>query len=85
MERRLRFSDLRDLGIVKNRVTLRNWIVQHGFPRGQLTGPNCRTWGEQEVEAYLDARPVGPKPDMPVPRRRPGRPRKNERSDTAAS
>jgi hypothetical protein len=63
------------LGLVNNRVTLNNWIRDRGFPRGQLTGPNTRTWGEGEIQEYIDARPVGPKP-TPQPKRRPGRPRK---------
>src|SRR5205814_240372 len=33
-----------------------------GFPPGQLTGPNSRTWDEAEVLAWLDSRPTGPKP-----------------------
>jgi hypothetical protein len=85
MQRRLRFSDLRARGIVKNRATLGNWIKKQRFPPGQLTGPNTRTWGEDEVQTYLDKRPVGPKPDMPVPTRRPGRPRKARSDATAAT
>lgn len=61
MERRLRYADLVALGIVTNRVTLKNWINKRGFPRGQLTGPNSRTWGEREVQAWLDGRPTAPK------------------------
>jgi predicted DNA-binding transcriptional regulator AlpA len=57
MRKRLRYADLKQLGIVANRVTLQNWIRDRGFPSGQLTGPNCRTWGEAEVEAWLAARP----------------------------
>jgi predicted DNA-binding transcriptional regulator AlpA len=70
--RRLRYPDLERLGIVNNRVTLQNWIKDRGFPPGQLTGPNSRTWGEDEVQAWLDARPIGKKP---TPRSR-GRPHK---------
>jgi hypothetical protein len=71
LAKRLRFEDLRDKGIVKNRPTLRNWILKLGFPPGQLTGPNTRLWREEEVEAWLDARPWEPKPGTP----RRGRPR----------
>jgi predicted DNA-binding transcriptional regulator AlpA len=61
MERRLRYADLERLGIVNNRATLQNWINKRDFPPGQLTGPNSRTWGEDEVQAWLDSRPTAPK------------------------
>jgi hypothetical protein len=67
MHKRLRYSDLRHRGIVRNRTTLGNWIRLHGFPRGQLTGPNSRTWGEDEVDDWLDSRPVTLKPTPPRP------------------
>jgi hypothetical protein len=71
MEKRLRFRDLQERGIVRNRPTLGNWIRDRGFPPGQLTGPNSRTWGEVEVERWLANRPTGAKPTP-----RGGRPRK---------
>jgi hypothetical protein len=75
IDQRLRYRDLAARGIVRNRQTLKNWILKYGFPPGQLTGPNCRTWGEGEVQDYLDSRPTAPKP--PTPTRKPrGRPRK---------
>jgi hypothetical protein len=76
MRKRLRYADLEGLGIVNNRVTLQNWIRDRGFPPGQLTGPNSRTWTEIEVQAYLDSRPIGPKPIPAVKKGRRGRPRK---------
>jgi predicted DNA-binding transcriptional regulator AlpA len=82
MQRRLRYADLLALGIVNNRVTLKNWIRDRGFPPGQLTGPNSRTWGEDEVQAWLDSRPTAVKPDLPKPTGRRGRPRKAEREAT---
>ena len=75
LTRRLRFADLKARGIVNNRPTLRNWIRDRGFPPGQLTGPNTRTWDEGEVADYIASRPIEPKP-TPQPKRRPGRPRK---------
>jgi hypothetical protein len=69
---RLRFRDLKAAGVVNNRVTLGNWIRKLGFPPGQLTGPNSRTWSEAEVQAWLAGRPTAMKP---VPKS-PGRPRK---------
>jgi hypothetical protein len=79
--RRLRFADLRDLGIVNNRVTLQNWIHKRNFPGGQLTGPNSRTWGEDEVRRWLDGRPTAPKQ---TPRGVAAKRRKAERADAAA-
>lgn len=58
----LRFDDLRKRGIVHNRVTLSNWIREHGFPPGMLVGPNSRIWPEDSVEAWLASRPTAPKP-----------------------
>ena len=75
MHKRLRFRDLLERGVVRNRPTLRNWIQKRGFPPGQLTGPNTRTWDESEVETWLASRPTAPKA-TPNPPRRPGRPRK---------
>ena len=37
--RRLRFRDLQERGIVTNRVTLRNWIIDRAFPRGTTDRP----------------------------------------------
>jgi predicted DNA-binding transcriptional regulator AlpA len=72
MQKRLRFRDLLERRIVNNRQTLRNWVRDHGFPPGQLTGPNSRTWGEDDVEAWLAARPTAPRPS-PNPSSRRGR------------
>jgi predicted DNA-binding transcriptional regulator AlpA len=84
VRKRLRYADLRALGVVTNRVTLNNWIRDLGFPRGQLTGPNSRTWGEDEVQAWIAKRPTAPKP-TPQLQRRPGRPRKAEREHNASA
>lgn len=60
---RLRFRDLKDRGIVKNRATLKNWQKTQGFPLGQLTGPNTRTWdNETEIDPWLRSRPTAKKP-----------------------
>ena len=50
---RLRYRDLVALGIINNRATLSNWIRDRGFPLGQLTGPNTRTWSESEIRSWL--------------------------------
>jgi predicted DNA-binding transcriptional regulator AlpA len=49
----LRFNNLKERGIVNNRVTLRRWIEEHEFPAGILLGPNTRVWPEDEVEAWI--------------------------------
>jgi hypothetical protein len=78
MRKRLRYSDLKERGIVNNRVTLKGWIQRIGFPEGQMTGPNTRTWGEDEVEDWLVSRPTAAKPPPPLkPGSRRGRPRKS--------
>jgi len=84
MQRRLRYRDLHAKGVVRNRQTLKNWIEKRGFPAGQLTGPNSRTWGEDEVQDYLDSRPTAAKPALPVKRPR-GRPRKGAAAATTAA
>jgi predicted DNA-binding transcriptional regulator AlpA len=75
MHQRLRYRDLVALGVVANRVTLRNWIRDRGFPPGLLLGPNSRSWSVDEVEAWIARRPIGPK-DMPIIKGRRGRPPK---------
>jgi predicted DNA-binding transcriptional regulator AlpA len=76
MEKRLRYADLEALGVVRNRVTLSNWIRDRGFPPGQRTGPNSRTWSEAEIQRWIDGRPTDRK-SPPVVKGRRGRPRKN--------
>jgi len=53
----LSFHDLRAAGIVANRTTLMRWQRYHGFPAGQLLGPNSRRWTEDEIQVWLAARP----------------------------
>jgi hypothetical protein len=83
METRMRFRDLVAKGVVRNRVTLKNWIDTLGFPPGEMTGPNTRTWKEGQVEAWLDSRNMtARKPDGCPAEKMPdhvGRPRKQQR------
>lgn len=72
MRKRLRFRDLVALGILNNRVTLKNWIARYDFPRGQLLGPNTRVWSEDEIQDWVARRPVELPPGSP----RRGRPPK---------
>lgn len=64
----LRFHELCARGIVRNRVTLANWVRDRGFPPGVLAGPNCRLWDEDLVDAWLASRPTNPKPAPNLPR-----------------
>ena len=58
----LRYSDLKERGIVENWQTLSNWIEREGFPPGRLIGPNTRAWTTDEVGDWLASRPAAPKP-----------------------
>ena len=82
LSRRLRYRDLKERGIVS--TTEQPSITKNrdrGFPPGQLTGPNSRTWGEDEIEGYLASRPVEPKSAIPLKKGQRGRPpRKRETS-----
>jgi predicted DNA-binding transcriptional regulator AlpA len=64
----LRFRDLQERGVIKNRVTLHNRIKNEGFPEGRKLGPNTRVWTETEVVEWLASRPTDRKP-WPTPRR----------------
>ena len=52
----LRFDDLKQQQIVRNRTTLSRWINQMDFPAGILLGPRTRVWPDDEVEAWLQRR-----------------------------
>jgi predicted DNA-binding transcriptional regulator AlpA len=63
MIRLLRFRDLQARGIINSWPMLRRRIEFDGFPRGFMAGPNTRRWREDEVEAWIESRPVaGPAP-----------------------
>jgi predicted DNA-binding transcriptional regulator AlpA len=42
--------------IVNNRMTLRRWIAENGFPPGVQLGPNSVAWPADEVQAWLASR-----------------------------
>jgi hypothetical protein len=52
----------RATGSVSNRVTLKRWQDQNGFPLGRLLGANTRTCTPEEIQAWLDSRPTVLKP-----------------------
>ena len=56
MAKLLRYLDLKERGIVNNRMTLRRWIAERGFPAGVQLGPNSIAWPEDEIETWLKSR-----------------------------
>jgi hypothetical protein len=64
----LRFSDLRDRGIINSWPMLRRRIDRDGFPPGRMLGPNFRAWSEAEIDEWLATRPTAKKP---APHRKP--------------
>ena len=59
--RLLRFSDLKQRGIINNWPCLKRWIEREGFPPEIKLGPNSRAWDEAKVEEWLRRRPTGGK------------------------
>jgi predicted DNA-binding transcriptional regulator AlpA len=53
----LRFSGLRERGIVRSWPQLARLQKNEGFPAGFLLSQNSRAWAEDEVAAWLAARP----------------------------
>ena len=58
--RLLRFSDLRQRGIVRNWPTLRRLVERQGFPPGIRLGAQARAWPEAEIDAWLETRRISP-------------------------
>jgi hypothetical protein len=59
----LRFRDLKARNIVKSWTQLKNKVEHQNFPPGKMTGPNERSWTEEEIEEYRERCPVeGPGP-----------------------
>jgi predicted DNA-binding transcriptional regulator AlpA len=61
----LRFRDLKALGIVEDRATLRRWMNPKGddpFPSPIVLSGNSVAWVTLEVRAWLDRRPRGVAP-----------------------
>ena len=56
--RLLRFNDLKDRGVVNNWPTLAAWIEKEGFPPGRKLGPNTRAWTTDEIDAWIEGRPL---------------------------
>jgi predicted DNA-binding transcriptional regulator AlpA len=54
--RLLRFSDLRERGVVANWTTLLRWIKAGNFPPGIKLGPNSRAWTDTSIEEWIASR-----------------------------
>ena len=54
----LRFKHLKQRHIVENWPQLKRWIETQDFPPGRYLGPNSRAWTEDEIDDWLDTRPV---------------------------
>ena len=57
MRKILRFRDLKAREIVRNRPALKDAIKKLGFPEPRWLSPQIQFWFEDEVEAWLEARP----------------------------
>ena len=57
----VRFKHLRDLGIVNSWPALRYQMKYNGFPEGRLLGANTRAWTTEEIQKWLDERPINVK------------------------
>jgi hypothetical protein len=53
----LKFTHLKEVGLVDNWTTLLRWIKDQGFPPGRIIGVS-RVWFEAEINQWLDSRPV---------------------------
>ncbi len=60
----LRYTDLVAKGVVNSRMTLKRLIDYQGFPPGRLVTPNSRAWDEDEVDQWIEQRPVARKTEM---------------------
>jgi len=56
------FSDLKTLGYVNDRATLRRREAREGFPQSVVLSGNSVAWNADEVRAWLASRPRGSAP-----------------------
>jgi predicted DNA-binding transcriptional regulator AlpA len=57
-----RFADLKLLGIVADRATVRRWVASEGFPKPIVLSANSIGWPSAEVREWLASRPRGAAP-----------------------
>jgi hypothetical protein len=57
----LRYCDIRDAGIVRNRTTLSRWMSrpENPFPQPIRLGENSIVWKLRDIEAWLDRQAAG--------------------------
>lgn len=60
-ERWLRFSDLVDRGIVKNRTTVARWVRSGVLPAPKRLGPNTTAWRLSDILRFEKSRPAATK------------------------
>jgi len=60
-----RFADLKLLGYVADRATLRRWMNVEGFPKPIVLSANSIAWRAPEVLEWLANRPRGAAPQPP--------------------
>jgi hypothetical protein len=53
----LRFSDLKQRGIVGSWPQLKRLQQHHGFPLGRMLSKNIRAWREDEIDKWFESRP----------------------------
>jgi hypothetical protein len=53
-----RFKDLKAAGVVGNWPQLDRLVKKHNFPPGRMLSDNTRAWTEEEIDQWVDTRPV---------------------------
>jgi hypothetical protein len=83
----LRLADLQAAGICGSWAEMGHLMRNEKFPQPIKLGHNTRVWWLHEVDAWLDARPVAPMPDLTPSQKctRTGRPRGRPRKVPASN
>ncbi|WP_202349998.1 helix-turn-helix transcriptional regulator [Mesorhizobium sp. 113-1-2] len=61
MRKLKRFNDLKADKVVGNWPQLKRLVEKHNFPPGRMLGDNTRVWFEDEVDEWLESRPLAVK------------------------
>ena len=70
----LRFGDLKARNVVKSWAQLKRLVENYGFPPGRMLSPNVRAWTDDEIDEWLETRPIEGPPPRGVARTRRGNP-----------
>ena len=62
----LRYSHLKDRGIVRSWAELLAFIQKYDFPEGFRPTPNTRAWTEEAVDAWVRSRPSASEAKPPL-------------------